>query len=142
MKHYKFETSGKSDLEKDGNLLTLKANIQPWEFVQFLSTGTIQEDIQPGEVMKGLMLSRLNSHETRSLVFLNSPPYCYLHASERFVYLISCSRHLGRGRYILLFTCHVSFFFSFPRFMKDRICVSSERNISSNNLHWKKWRPK
>ncbi|XP_073247828.1 uncharacterized protein [Porites lutea] len=50
MKHYKFETSGESDLEKDGNLLTLKANIQPWEFVQFLSTGTIQEDIQPGKV--------------------------------------------------------------------------------------------
>lgn len=66
MKHYKFETSGESDLEKDGNLLTLKANIQPWEFVQFLSTGTIQEDIQPGKVMKGL------------IVFLTSPPYCYL----------------------------------------------------------------
>ena len=50
MKHYKFETSGESDLERNGNLLTLKANIQPWEFVQFLSTGTIQEEIQPGQV--------------------------------------------------------------------------------------------
>lgn len=138
MKHYKFETSGESDLEKDGNLLTLKANIQPWEFVQFLSTGTIQEDIQPGKVMKGLMLSRVNSHETPSIVFLNSSPYCCLLVKGSY---ISCSRLLGRGRYILLYACHVSFF-SFPRFMKDRICVSSERNISSNNLHWKKWRPK
>ena len=50
MKHYKFETHSKSDLEKNGNLLTLKANLQPWEFVQFLSTGTIQEEIQPGKV--------------------------------------------------------------------------------------------
>jgi len=50
MKHYKFETYGESDLERNGNLLTLKANIQPWEFVQFLSTGTIQEEIQPGQV--------------------------------------------------------------------------------------------
>ena len=50
MKHYKFETYGESDLETNGNLLTLKANIQPWEFVQFLSTGTIQEEIQPGQV--------------------------------------------------------------------------------------------
>ena len=51
MKHYKFETCDQSDLERDGNLLTLKANIQPWEFVQFLSTGTIQENIQPGKVV-------------------------------------------------------------------------------------------
>ena len=51
MKHYTFETHDESDLEKNGNLLTLKAKIQPWEFVQFLSTGTIQEDIQPGKVM-------------------------------------------------------------------------------------------
>lgn len=50
MKHYKFETYEESDLERNGNLLTLKANIQPWEFVQFLSTGTIQEEIQPGQV--------------------------------------------------------------------------------------------
>ena len=50
MKHYKFETYSKSDLEGNGNLLTLKANIQPWEFVQFLSTGTIQAEIQPGQV--------------------------------------------------------------------------------------------
>lgn len=50
VKHYKFETYGKSDLERNGNLLTLKANIQPWEFVQFLSTGTIQENIEPGKV--------------------------------------------------------------------------------------------
>ncbi|KAJ7374341.1 60S acidic ribosomal protein P1 [Desmophyllum pertusum] len=50
MKHYRFETYGESELEKNGNLLTLKANIQPWEFVQFLSTGTIQEEIQPGQV--------------------------------------------------------------------------------------------
>ena len=50
MKHYKFETSGDSDLDKNGNLLTIKASIQPWEFVQFLSTGTIQEEIQPGKV--------------------------------------------------------------------------------------------
>ncbi|XP_044172268.1 uncharacterized protein LOC122956648 [Acropora millepora] len=49
MKHYKFETHSKSDLEKNGNLLTLKANLQPWEFVQFLSTGTIEEEIQPGK---------------------------------------------------------------------------------------------
>lgn len=61
MKHYKFETSGESDLEKDGSLVTLKANIQPWEFIQFLSTGTIQEDIQPGKVIKVLMLNTLNS---------------------------------------------------------------------------------
>ena len=107
MKHYKFETSGESDLEKDGNLLTLKANIQPWEFVQFLSTGTIQEDIQPGKVMKGLMLSRVNSQETPSIVFLNSPPYCYLLVKGSY---ISCSRRLGRGRYILLYTCHLSVF--------------------------------
>ena len=110
MKHYNFETSGESDLEKDGNLLTLKANIQPWEFVQFLSTGTIQEDIQPGKVTKGLMLSRVNSHETPSLVFLNSPPYCYLLVKGSH---ISCSRCLGRGRYILFSSCHVSFFFHF-----------------------------
>ena len=107
MKHYKFETSGESELGNDGNLLTLKANIQPWEFVQFLSTGTIQEDIQPGKVMKGLMLSRLNSHETPSIVFLNSPPYCYLLVKGLHV---SCSRRLGRGRYILLYTFYVSFF--------------------------------
>lgn len=107
MKHYKFETSGESDLEKDGNLLTLKANIQPWEFVQFLSTGTIQEDIQPGKVMKGLMLSRVNSHETPSIVFLNSPPYYYLLVKGSY---ISCSRRLRRGRYILLYTCHLSVF--------------------------------
>lgn len=50
MKHYKFETCDKSDLDKNGNLLTLKASLQPWEFVQFLSTGSIQEDIQPGKV--------------------------------------------------------------------------------------------
>ncbi|XP_044172563.1 uncharacterized protein LOC114963820 isoform X2 [Acropora millepora] len=50
MKHYKFETHSESDLEKNGNLLTLKANLQPWEFVQFLSTGTIEEKIQPGKV--------------------------------------------------------------------------------------------
>ena len=50
MEHYKFETHSKSDLEKKGNLLTLKANLQPWEFVQFLSTGTIAEEIQPGKV--------------------------------------------------------------------------------------------
>jgi len=50
MKHYKFETYEESDLERNGNLLTLKANIQPWEFVQFLSTGTIQKEIQPGQV--------------------------------------------------------------------------------------------
>ncbi|XP_068731509.1 uncharacterized protein [Montipora capricornis] len=50
LKHYKFETHSESDLEKDGNLLTLKANLQPWDFVQFLSTGTIEENIQPGKV--------------------------------------------------------------------------------------------
>ena len=50
MKHYKFETHSKSDLEKNGNLLTLKANLQPWEFVQFLSTGTNEEKIQSGKV--------------------------------------------------------------------------------------------
>lgn len=50
MIHYNFETSDKSDLEANGNLLTLKVTIKPWEFVQLLSTGTIQEDIQPGEV--------------------------------------------------------------------------------------------
>lgn len=50
MKHYKFETYEESDLERNGSLLTLKANIQPWEFVQFLSTGTIQKEIQPGQV--------------------------------------------------------------------------------------------
>ncbi|XP_044174421.1 uncharacterized protein LOC122958076 [Acropora millepora] len=50
MKHYKFETHSKSDLEENGNLLTLKANLQPWEFVQFLSPGTIKEEIQPGIV--------------------------------------------------------------------------------------------
>ena len=50
MKHYKFETHSKSYLEKNGNLLTLKANLQPWEFVQFLSTGAIEEEIQPGTV--------------------------------------------------------------------------------------------
>ena len=50
MKHYKFETYGESGLETNGNLLTLKANIQPWEFVQFLSTGTIQKEIKPGQV--------------------------------------------------------------------------------------------
>ena len=51
MIHYNFETSDKSDLEANGNLLTLKVTIKPWEFVQLLSTGTIQEDIQPGEVL-------------------------------------------------------------------------------------------
>ena len=51
MKHYKFETSSTSDLENTGNLLTLKADLQPWEFVQFLSTGSIQEEIQPGQVI-------------------------------------------------------------------------------------------
>ena len=50
LKHYKFETYQDSDLHENGNLITLKANIQPWEFVQFLSTGTIQEEIQPGQV--------------------------------------------------------------------------------------------
>ncbi|XP_015774992.1 PREDICTED: uncharacterized protein LOC107353184 [Acropora digitifera] len=50
MKHYKFETHSKSDLEESGNLLTMKANLQPWEFVQFFSTGTIKEEIQPGKV--------------------------------------------------------------------------------------------
>ncbi|XP_067026413.1 uncharacterized protein [Acropora muricata] len=50
MKHYKFETHSKSDLEKNGNLLTVKADLQPWEFVQLLSTGTIEEEIQPGKV--------------------------------------------------------------------------------------------
>ena len=50
MTHYNFETSDKSDLEANGNLLTLKVTVKPWEFVQLLSTGTIQEDIQPGEV--------------------------------------------------------------------------------------------
>ena len=53
MKHYKFETHSKSDLEENGNLLTLKANLQPWEFVQFLSPGTIKEKIQPGIVRLG-----------------------------------------------------------------------------------------
>ena len=53
MKHYKFKTDSESDLEKNGNLLTLKANLQPWEFVQFLSTGTIEEEIQPGKVRLG-----------------------------------------------------------------------------------------
>lgn len=50
MTHYNFETSEKSELEANGSLLTLKVIIKPWEFVQLLSTGTIQEDIQPGEV--------------------------------------------------------------------------------------------
>lgn len=50
-KHYKFESYQDSDLHENGNLLTLKANIQPWEFVQFLSTGTIQAEIQPGQVI-------------------------------------------------------------------------------------------
>lgn len=50
MIHYNFETSDKSDLEANGSLLTLKVTIKPWEFVQLLSTGPIQEDIQPGEV--------------------------------------------------------------------------------------------
>ncbi|XP_015766245.1 PREDICTED: tyrosine-protein kinase Fer-like isoform X3 [Acropora digitifera] len=50
MKHYKFETHSESALEENGNLLTLKANLQPWEFVQFLSTGNIEEKIQPGRV--------------------------------------------------------------------------------------------
>lgn len=51
MIHYNFETSDKSDVEENGNLLTMKVDIKPWEFVQLLSTGTIQEDIQPGEVL-------------------------------------------------------------------------------------------
>ncbi|XP_022778484.1 uncharacterized protein LOC111320055 [Stylophora pistillata] len=50
MKHYKFETYWDSDLHENGNLLTLKAIIQPWEFVQCLSTGTIQEEFQSGKV--------------------------------------------------------------------------------------------
>ena len=53
MKHYKFETHSVSALEENGNLLTLKANLQPWEFVQFLSTGNIEEKIQPGRVRLG-----------------------------------------------------------------------------------------
>lgn len=126
MKHYKFETSGESDLEKDGNLLTLKANIQPWEFVQFLSTGTIQEDIQPGKVMKGLMLSRVNSHETPSLVFLNSPPYCYLLVKGSY---ISCSRCLGRGRYILFSSCHVSFFFISKVYERSYLRIQREEYL-------------
>ena len=50
MKHYTFETSNDSDIAKKGNLLTLKANIQLWEFVQFLSTGEIIEEIKEGKV--------------------------------------------------------------------------------------------
>lgn len=50
MKHYTFETSNDSDLDKKGNLLALKANIQLWEFVQFLSTGEIIEEIKEGKV--------------------------------------------------------------------------------------------
>ena len=58
MKHYKFETHSKSDLKENGNLLTLKANLEPWEFVQFLSTGTIEEKIQPGKVRMGERVSK------------------------------------------------------------------------------------
>ena len=50
MKHYTFESSNDSDLDKKGNLLALKANIQLWEFVQFLSTGEIIEEIKEGKV--------------------------------------------------------------------------------------------
>ena len=50
MKHYTFETSNDSDLDKKGNLVALKANIQLWEFVQFLSTGEIIEEIKEGKV--------------------------------------------------------------------------------------------
>ncbi|XP_068708228.1 uncharacterized protein [Montipora foliosa] len=50
MTHYNFLTCETSGLEENGSLLTLKVTARPWEFVQLLSTGTIQDEIKPGEV--------------------------------------------------------------------------------------------
>ena len=76
MKHYTFETSNDSDLDKKGNLLALKANIQLWEFVQFLSTGEIIEEIKEGKVSckcVGSPLSYLLFHTL-------TPPHSPAHA--------------------------------------------------------------
>ena len=51
MTHYNFLTCETSGLEENGSLLTLKVTARPWEFVQLLSTGTIQDEIKPGEVL-------------------------------------------------------------------------------------------
>ena len=45
-----FQTSEQSSLETNGSLHILKAKLKVWEFVQFLSTGSIQENIRPGQV--------------------------------------------------------------------------------------------
>ena len=76
MKHYTFETSNDSDLDKKGNLLALKANIQLWEFVQFLSTGEIIEEIKEGKVSCKCVGSPLSY----SLFSTLTPPHSPAHS--------------------------------------------------------------
>ena len=73
MKHYTFETSNDSDLDKKGNLLALKANIQLWEFVQFLSTGEIIEEIKEGKVSCKCVGSPLSYSLFSTLTLPHSP---------------------------------------------------------------------
>ncbi|XP_019614926.1 PREDICTED: uncharacterized protein LOC109462774 [Branchiostoma belcheri] len=48
--HYTFESSEIRGCPRHGSLVTLKANLELWEFVQYLSTGRMEENIQPGQV--------------------------------------------------------------------------------------------
>ncbi|KAI8508137.1 60S acidic ribosomal protein P1 [Branchiostoma belcheri] len=48
--HYTFESSEIRGCPHLGSLVTLKANLELWEFVQYLSTGRMEENIQPGQV--------------------------------------------------------------------------------------------
>lgn len=75
MKHYTFETSNDSDLDKKGNLLALKANIQLWEFVQFLSTGEIIEEIKEGKVSCKCVGSPLSYSLFNTLTTPHSPAH-------------------------------------------------------------------
>ena len=42
-----FEASDAPGLDRNGSLNILKAKLDIWEFVQFLSTGSIEAEIEP-----------------------------------------------------------------------------------------------
>ncbi|CAH3188203.1 unnamed protein product [Porites lobata] len=121
MIHYNFETSDKSDLEANGNLLTLKVTIKPWEFVQLLSTGTIQEaeDIQPGEVYLRSYLRIQRDQYLQQQLALEKK------ASEIIFHTTTVTNALSPDEYFELISRHAIE----DMFMKDSFGVYSQEKV-------------
>ncbi|XP_073233665.1 uncharacterized protein [Porites lutea] len=119
MIHYNFETSDKSDLEANGNLLTLKVTIKPWEFVQLLSTGTIQEDIQPGEVYLRSYLRIQRDQYLQQQLALEQK------ASEIILHTTTVTNALSPDEYFELISRHAIE----DMFMKDSFGVYSQEKV-------------